>query len=99
MQFAMISGWFMAALYLYSGSFSVPMIFHALIDILAMMATGSIVSTAPTRNEYIWSTVTELVFVAISIWLLTGKRRTAMQWTVDNIVPGNPLHFATPFVG
>ncbi|KRM27177.1 hypothetical protein FC91_GL002736 [Schleiferilactobacillus harbinensis DSM 16991] len=44
-------------------------------------------------------TIAELVFVAISIWLLTGKRRTAMQWTVDNIVPGNPLHFATPFVG
>ncbi|ERL65697.1 CPBP family intramembrane glutamic endopeptidase [Schleiferilactobacillus shenzhenensis] len=89
-QFAIIAGWFLAALYLYTGSFIVPMLFHAAIDILGMMASASMISTTPTINEYLWSSVMELIYVLLTLWLLTGRRRASMQWTVDRIVPPLP---------
>jgi hypothetical protein len=46
----------------------------------------------------LWGTIVELTLVLLTVWLLTGRRKDAMTWTVDNIVPGNTLHFSTPFI-
>ncbi|MCI2171325.1 CPBP family intramembrane glutamic endopeptidase [Schleiferilactobacillus perolens] len=97
-QFAIITGWLIAALYLYTGSFIVPVAFHAGLDILAIMASGTTLSSTPTFNQYLWGTIVELTLVLLTVWLLTGRRKDAMTWTVDNIVPGNTLHFSTPFI-
>lgn len=86
-QFAVVFGWFIAAVYLYVGSFSIPMIVHAAVDILSMMVTNNGASVTGSVTAYLFQSVIEIVMIGITVWLLTGQRRQAMQWTLDRITP------------
>ncbi|RRK11377.1 CPBP family intramembrane metalloprotease [Lactiplantibacillus garii] len=83
MIFAATLGWFLAVVYLYTGSITASMAIHAAIDILSMMASGSQTMTVPDAFE--WQTIglTVVVFVALTIFFLTGRRRRVMQAYVD----------------
>lgn len=83
MIFAASLGGFLAVSYLYSGSLLVPMLIHAGVDILSMMASGSQSMAKPDAFE--WQTIlfTVIVFGVITIFFLTGKRRQVMQAQVD----------------
>lgn len=84
MIFAATLGWFLASAYLYTGSILVPMVIHAAIDILSMMASGSQTMVVPDAFE--WQTIafTVVVFVALTIFFLTGRRRQTIQHRVDD---------------
>lgn len=86
-QFAVVFGWFIAAVYLYVGSFSIPMIVHAAVDILSMMVTNNGASVTGSVTAYLFQSVIEIVMIGITVWLLTGQRRQAMQWTLGRITP------------
>lgn len=83
MIFAASLGGFLAVSYLYSGSLLVPMLIHAGVDIFSMMASGSQSMSKPDAFE--WQTIgfTVIVFGALTIFFLTGKRRQVMQAHVD----------------
>ncbi len=83
MVFAATLGYFLAVAYLYTGSILVAMGIHAAIDILSMMASGSQTMVVPDAFE--WQTIafTVVVFVALTIFFLTGARRRAIQAQVD----------------
>jgi len=83
MIFAASLGAFLAVSYLYSGSLLVPMLIHAGVDILSMMASGSQSMAKPDAFE--WQTIlfTVIVFGLLTIFFLTGKRRRVMQAQVD----------------
>lgn len=83
MIFAASLGAFLAVSYLYSGSLLVPMVIHAGVDILSMMASGSQSMAKPDAFE--WQTIlfTVIVFGLLTIFFLTGKRRRVMQAQVD----------------
>lgn len=81
--FAATLGWFLASTYLYSGSILLPMVIHAAIDILSMMASGSQTMVKPDVFE--WQTIgaTVIIFVGITIYFLTGSRRQVIQVHVN----------------
>jgi len=83
MIFAMTLGWFLATVYLYSGSIVAAMAIHAVIDILSMMASGS--QTMAKPNAFEWQTMglIVVVFAAITLYFSTGKRRQVMQRNID----------------
>ena len=79
MIFAATLGWFLAVTYLYSGSILVPMVIHAAIDILSMMASGSQTMVKPDAFEWQTIAVTMLMFVGLTVYFLTGARRQVIQ--------------------
>ena len=87
MLFAMTLGWFLATVYLYSGSIVAVMIIHAAIDILSMMASGSQTMAKPDAFE--WQTIGAIVivFVVLTVYFSTGTRRQVMQRNVDERLP------------
>ncbi|POD82618.1 hypothetical protein S101258_02442 [Lactiplantibacillus plantarum subsp. plantarum] len=60
-----------------------PMVIHAAIDILSMMASGSQTMVKP--NAFEWQTIgaTVIIFVGITIYFLTGSRRQVIQAHVN----------------
>ncbi|AVK63707.1 CPBP family intramembrane metalloprotease domain-containing protein [Lactobacillus sp. CBA3606] len=84
MIFAAALGCFLAVSYLYSGSLLVPIVIHALTDILSMMASGSQTMTKPDLFEWETLAFLVLVFGLVTGYLLTGSRRRLMQSQVDN---------------
>lgn len=86
-QFAAVFGWFIAAVYLYVGSFSIPMLVHATIDILSMVVSNTEASITGSITVYLFQTIVEVVMIGLTVWLLTGRRRQTMQWTLDRIMP------------
>lgn len=86
-QFAVVFGWFIAAVYLYVGSFSIPMLVHAAVDILSMVVSNTEASITGSITVYLFQTIVEVVMIGLTVWLLTGRRRQTMQWTLDRIMP------------
>lgn len=86
-QFAAVFGWFIATVYLYVGSFTIPMLVHATIDILSMVVSNTEASITGSTTVYLFQTIVEVVMIGLTIWLLTGRRRQTMQWTLDRIMP------------
>ncbi len=79
MIFAAALGSFLAASYLYTGSFLVPILIHTLTDSLSMMASGTESMSHPDLFEWQTTGFIVIVFVGLTIFLLTGTRRQVIQ--------------------
>ena len=79
MVFAMALGSFLAASYLYTGSFAVPIMIHTLTDCLSMMASGTQTMSQPDLLEWQSMGILVVVFGLMTLFLLTGSRRRVVE--------------------
>lgn len=72
---AAAAGSLFAAIYLYTKSFLWPVLFHAGVDSLEFVSSGSQSMTSPT-GAFDWqiSLAVNILFILVAIFLLTGKR-------------------------
>ncbi len=73
-------GLFFAVVYLYTGQLWLAMLLHFLLDWTAFAASGSTtMNTVPTTSEWIAVGVEVVVFIGITVWMLTGDRRLVVD--------------------
>jgi ABC-type antimicrobial peptide transport system permease subunit len=63
------------------------MLVHAAVDILSMVVSNTEASITGSITVYLFQTIVEVVMIGLTVWLLTGRRRQTMQWTLDRIMP------------
>ena len=95
---AFAAGIVFAAVYLYTGSFLVNLGYHAVYDILAFLATGSTVMTVPHIFDWEYLFITTLIYLAFAFFLLSGKRKSVIeynlqQWGLENNHAASDLTF------
>ena len=80
---AFAAGIVFAAVYLYTGSFLVNLGYHAVYDILAFLATGSTVMTVPHIFDWEYLFITTLIYLAFAFFLLSGKRKSVIEYNLQ----------------
>ena len=83
------SGFLWAILYLYSGKLWIPMIFHFLMDYLANLQSGW--NSAGWQfngwaTDYISEVLMVLVPLAVTVWMMYGKRRKVLEENADRLM-------------
>lgn len=83
------SGFLWAVLYLYSGKLWIPMIFHFLTDYLANLQSGW--NSAGWQfngwaTDYISEVLMVLVPLAVTVWMMYGKRRDVLEENADRLM-------------
>ncbi len=89
------SGFLWAVLYLYSGKLWIPMIFHFLMDYLANLQSGW--NSAGWQfngwtTDYISEVLMVLVPLAVTVWMMYGKRRDVLEENADRLM-NSPVEF------
>ena len=79
---ASVAGIAFAAIYLYTGSFFINIGYHAVFDILVFLASGTTVMINPTVFEWQYLILTTLVYLAFSVFLLSGKRKSVIEYNM-----------------
>ena len=87
------SGFLWAVLYLYSGKLWLPMIFHFLMDYLANLQSGW--NSAGWQfnswaTDYISEVLMVLVPLAVTVWMMYGKRREVLEENADRLMNLSP---------
>ena len=87
------SGFLWAVLYLYSGKLWLPMIFHFLTDYLANLQSGW--NSAGWQfnswaTDYISEVLMVLVPLAVTVWMMYGKRREVLEENADRLMNLSP---------
>ena len=87
------SGFLWAVLYLYSGKLWLPMIFHFLMDYLANLQSGWNSSGWQFNSwatDYISEVLMVLVPLAVTVWMMYGKRREVLEENADRLMNLSP---------
>lgn len=83
------SGFLWAVLYLYTGKLWLPMLFHFLMDYLVDLQSGWN-SAGWTFTGYASDYIQEILMVgvplAVTIWMMYGKRRTVLEENADRLL-------------
>lgn len=87
------SGFLWAVLYLYSGKLWLPMIFHFLMDYLENLQSGW--NSAGWQfnswaTDYISEVLMVLVPLAVTVWMMYGKRREVLEENADRLMNLSP---------
>lgn len=87
------SGFLWAVLYLYSRKLWLPMIFHFLMDYLANLQSGW--NSAGWQfnswaTDYISEVLMVLVPLAVTVWMMYGKRREVLEENADRLMNLSP---------
>lgn len=83
------SGFLWAVLYLYSGKLWLPMIFHFLMDYLANLQSGWNPAGWQFNGwatDYISEALMVLVPLAVTVWMMYGKRREVLEENADRLM-------------
>ena len=96
---AFAAGIAFSAIYLYTGSFFVNIVYHAVYDILAFLAAGTTVMTVPRVFDWQYLFITTLIYLAFAFFLLSGKRKSVIeynlqQWGLENKHGASELTFS-----
>ena len=87
------SGFLWAVLYLYSGKLWLPMIFHFLMDYLANLQSGWYSAGWQFNSwatDYISEVLMVLVPLAVTVWMMYGKRREVLEENADRLMNLSP---------
>ncbi len=87
------SGFLWAVLYLYSGKLWLPMIFHFLMDYLANLQSGWNSAGWQLNSwatDYISEVLMVLVPLAVTVWMMYGKRREVLEENADRLMNLSP---------
>ena len=87
------SGFLWAVLYLYSGKLWLPMIFHFLMDYLANLQSGWNSAGWQVNSwatDYISEVLMVLVPLAVTVWMMYGKRREVLEENADRLMNLSP---------
>lgn len=76
---AISSGLIFSAIYLYTNSILISIIYHALFDILAFISSGSLAMMAPNAYDLQVAIFFFFLYSAIAAFLLTGKRQEVVK--------------------
>ncbi|MDV7718439.1 CPBP family intramembrane metalloprotease [Pediococcus ethanolidurans] len=77
------AGMLFAAIYLYTQNLAFPIIFHFLNDFLGLSSSADMTMSAPASLDWITTLGQVIIFILIVVFLITGKRRKAIQETLD----------------
>ncbi|WP_412988952.1 CPBP family intramembrane glutamic endopeptidase [Pediococcus siamensis] len=77
------AGMLFAAIYLYTRNFAFPVLFHFFNNFLGLSSSANMVMSAPTSLDWVTTFGQVVVFSAIVWFLLSGKRKQAMQATLS----------------
>ena len=80
---AFAAGIAFSAIYLYTGSFFVNIVYHAVYDILAFLAAGTTVMTVPRVFDWQYLFITTLIYLAFAFFLLSGKRKSVIEYNLE----------------
>ena len=80
MVFAVGMGMLFAAVYLYTQSIAVTMVVHFLLDVFSFSyANGNFLMASPDDIGWVETWILLIVVVAVALFLVTGKRKLAIQ--------------------
>lgn len=77
------AGLLFAAIYLYTRNIGFPIVIHFLNDFLGLSSSASMIMSAPGTIDWLTTIGQVVVFILIVIFLMTGKRKQAIQATLD----------------
>ena len=80
---AFAAGIAFSAIYLYTGSFFVNIVYNAVYDILAFLAAGTTVMTVPRVFDWQYLFITTLIYLAFAFFLLSGKRKSVIEYNLE----------------
>ncbi|HJA47041.1 MAG TPA: CPBP family intramembrane metalloprotease [Candidatus Limosilactobacillus excrementigallinarum] len=86
-------GLFYAVVYLYTGQLWIPMLMHFLLDWTSFTASNStMMSGNAGAMDWLTLVLQMILFIAITIWMMFGKRRHVMKRHADRLI-GENQHF------
>ncbi|MDF7638347.1 CPBP family intramembrane metalloprotease [Lactobacillus sp. ESL0791] len=80
-QMFAVGSWalFIAALYLYTDSLTITMIYHGCWDLLAFFTTGTTHESVPTTFDWQLDIVFLIIYAALAYFLISGKRKEVVE--------------------
>lgn len=78
------SGFFFAALYLYSGTIFLPVFYHLFFDISSFVASGSTLMTSPSIYDWQLSTIFMIIYILLTVFLISGKRLKTIKLNLND---------------
>lgn len=85
--FAILIGFLLSSIYLYTGKLWTVILFHILIDVFAFSSTGSSMMEAMSINDFFTphNVYMFLFLLLFSVWMLTGKRKNIIRTNVQHL--------------
>ncbi len=85
--FAILIGFLLSSIYLYTGKLWTVILFHILIDVFAFSSTGSSMMEAMSINDFFtpYNIYMSLFLLLFSVWMLTGKRKNIIRTNVQHL--------------
>lgn len=82
---AIFSGFLFAAIYLYTDSLLIPILYHSLLDTLAFIVTGTTTTLSPNMYDWQVTIFLMILYTLLVIFLLSGKRREVVESNVKRV--------------